>query len=405
MSLLFRYPALSRIVLTIYFKLNSIVDSIRKYLFPTMSKTNLFAIENGKTIKLTTTDQAYAIEVVDESCDATVTTLPDYFQRKIVIIDSVNSGSGRTEKNIYKSILKPLLDKFQIDAEYVSTDSPTAIANFAEKLPTDDYLIIFISGDTSINELVNNLEMRDGDGSIVVFPIPAGTGNALALSLGIVDVPTAITKLFTGNISNLHLYQIDLPKGSAYLVNQEKIPIVKPVNFLVVFSWAFHASLVADSDTPELRKFGLDRFKMAASDNLAREQSYPGQYLVNNKTISGPFSYWVLTPAKKFEPTFEILPNGDILDNNLHIVSFNTDTDIMEVMMQIYQQGQHIHNPKVVYEKVDGKLVLNATTNEPIERRFCIDGAIIALPGEIEQSIEIKLVGNSYNNWTIQVLH
>jgi diacylglycerol kinase family enzyme len=369
--------------------------------------TNLFTI-NNQTIKLLDND-SYQLEIADgESSGTTIEQLPEYLHRKIVVIDSINSGSGRTNKDVYKSILKPLFDKFLINHDYIKTESSSSIETFSKNLVHDDYLIICISGDTSINELVNNLEFdSNGNNSIAIFPIPAGTGNSLALSLDITDISTAIVKLFTGKISDLNLYQVDLPNRSNYLINQKKIPITKPVNFLVVFSWGFHASLVADSDTPELRKFGLNRFKMAAADNLSRDQTYKGNYSIlgSNNSFSGPFSYWVLTAAKKFEPTFEILPDGNILERNLYVISFKNDVDIVEIMNQVYQNGSHVKNPVVAYEKVDNKLILNIITENDIERRFCVDGAIVCLPDVKEQSIEVKPLGNIYNNWIIEVLH
>lgn len=366
------------------------------------SKRNLLSHRN-ETLQLITTNDGYELSI--GSGDAIVVEkLPEYFKNTI-IIDSVNSGSGRTGKNIFTQILQPIFDRFNFsDYRYIRTDSASSIGNIAKSLDQDSF-IIFISGDTSINEFVNNLPSPSSNSSLKIFPIPAGTGNSLALSLDLVDLETSIIRLFNGTISDLNLYQINLPKGSNYVVKEELIPITKPVNFLVVFSWAFHASLVADSDTPELRKVGLDRFKLAAFNNLSRDQVYPGNFQIGDKKYEGLFSYWVLTPAQKFEPTFVISPNGKILENNLYIISFNTGNDILALMNEVYAQGKHIHNPNVTYEKVEDKLILNAITDDDLQRRFCIDGAIVKLPNERDHKIEVTSLGNLINNWEIKVVH
>jgi diacylglycerol kinase family enzyme len=377
-----------------------------------MTVSDLFYIDSlGKLAQLVETSDSYTVELATASeRDLVIKSLPHYLTHNVIVVDSVNSGTGRNEgKSIYNSVLSPLFKVFSLNHSYFATTSPSSIANLAKNLqPGVEHTVIFISGDTSINEFVNNLpkQSQDATKSVVnIFPIPAGTGNALALSLNLTDITTSIRKLFSSTPHDLNLYQATLPVGSYYCRDDEKNPIEDPINFLVVFSWGFHASLVADSDNPELRKFGLDRFQIAAKNNLSRDQIYPGSYKIDDKVYQGDFSYWVLTPSNRFEPKFVILPKGNILEANLYIISFNTGTDIMEVMTQVYDNGAHINNPKVTYEKVEHSITLNTTTKNYLQRRFCIDGAILALPDSDEQQIiDINVLGNIYNDWKLKIL-
>ncbi|KAI5962072.1 uncharacterized protein KGF55_003147 [Candida pseudojiufengensis] len=324
--------------------------------------------------------------------DTLIKSIPEFLKNNVYIIDSVNSGSGREDLNLYTEIIKPLFSTLEIEYNYIQTKNADTINEFASTFNTPNSTIIFLSGDTSINEFVNNLKYKE---HINIYPIPSGTGNSLALSLGLTSQIQAVAHLLISEkISPLFTYEVELPSNSYYLVQDKpKDKINQPLKFLVVFSWAFHASLVADSDTQELRKHGLQRFQIAAKQNLEKEQKYEANLKINDEIVEGPFAYFVLTSAEKFEPTFEISPNGNILKDELYLIAFKTGIDIMEVMMQVYDKGSHIKNSNVIYKKIykDDKLELDILfSKDLIQRRFCLDGSIIALPETENHKIKIK---------------
>lgn len=94
--------------------------------------------------------------------------------------------------------------------------------------------------------------------------IPCGTGNALAHSSGItVDNTLGFSSLARGTPQPLPVFRVTLPAGSYALDGEGKAEqsqgdatSAKIVYGAVVFSWAFHSTLVADSDTPAYRAHG-----------------------------------------------------------------------------------------------------------------------------------------------------
>ena len=353
-------------------------------------------------------------EVEELEAEIVVKKLPNSLSKTIHIIDSVNSGVGRSEeKNIYTHIIKPLFTSLNIKYQHFKTESADSIAEFASNFQDQDATVIFLSGDTSVTEFINALNPA-GSGPISIFPIPTGTGNSFALSLGLTDpIKSIVLLLQAEKVSPLYLFTADIPKGTRYLVQNElKEEVSSPTHFIVVFSWAFHASLVADSDTPELRKHGIQRFRIAAENNLSREQEYEADFLINDEVISGPFAYWVLTPSKKFEPTFDISPKGNIFDDNLYLIAFRTKPGdgnyIMDIMKQVYDGGSHVDNPDVIYREITPKdrvqLKLKGS-KELLQRRFCVDGSIIALPDAKESSITIQVKDNTLGKWKLYILH
>lgn len=385
-------------------------------LFYLKEKKRLYGIETfDGEVKLVRNE----IEVVPEGIKTLdLGNQPEYFNNDIIVIDSVKSGTGRDDSSdIYKKILLPIFNDINVHHQHVGTTSENSIKEFGRGLSIkgDSVTLIFISGDTSVNEFVNSLPINKNLVKVNILVIPAGTGNSLALSLGFLDVYQAIGTFFSSSaeINSLNLYEAQFPKGSYYLVeDQKKDEVPESLMFIVVLSWAFHASLVADSDTPKLRKHGVERFKIAAYSNLSSEQKYEGIATFNGIKKEGPFAYFVLTPSNRFEKTFVVLPKGNILDDNLYLIAFNSEDDntgkyIMNIMGEIYDNGKHVENSKVTYEKISrGNTVVLETKNSAAlrQRRFCVDGSIIALPEKDTHLIKVTSSGNTFRNWSINVI-
>lgn len=338
----------------------------------------------------------------------------------VYVVDSMKSGTrGRPEDGLYNRVLGPILrDMVGVAHRYIATENAELVADFAASLRGNGrpVTVILLSGDLLVNELVNLLSEGNGS-SLKLATVPLGTGNSLALSIGLACDLKAVQKLLTykaDSIKPLNLYEAQFPAHSRFLIQDKPVgDIVRPQKFVVVLSWAFHAALVADSDTPEMRQHGLDRFKLAAFNNLLLEQRYEGSTSIEGRVFEGPYAYWVVTPAKRFEPTFEVLPLGNIFDRNLHWVAFNTEDDhnegkyIMDVMHQVYNKGLHVNNPKVRYEKVvDGETIVLRTKKalRARQRRFCLDGAIVELPEAELHEVTVKLTGNKHNGWSLSIV-
>ncbi|ODQ77124.1 hypothetical protein BABINDRAFT_163851 [Babjeviella inositovora NRRL Y-12698] len=340
-----------------------------------------------------------------------VTELPLYLRNHVLVIDSASSGAGRgASPGIYQQVIQPLFEILAIKHQYVLTQSATHIAEIAASLSHErDTTVLIISGDTSIQEFVNGLGKIATPKKIFIATIPHGTGNALSRSLRPDNGPLlAVKSLLEGSFGAFPIYEVQFPPLSSFVASSEPVSLLK---FVVVLSWGFHASLVADSDTPEMRKLGLQRFQVAAQDNLKREQIYHGtvEILAKGNVLTadnGPFSYVVVTPVTRFEPTFEISPQGNVFENSLYLVSFKgveKNEEILEIMHKVYAAGSHIHDPRVTYQKIMPGDVLKLAVNESGEtkRRVCVDGAIVASG---KGAIEVTCLGNHVNGWDLRLI-
>ncbi|KAG7191665.1 uncharacterized protein KQ657_002936 [Scheffersomyces spartinae] len=360
------------------------------------------------------------LEVIDiEGDDGECDRLPPHFKHcKVMVIDSIKSGTGRSKVNdIYGKILGPIFKDIELEHEYIKTKTSTSIEELAMRFPRDPALLIFLSGDTSINEFVNGLNIEGnekGGGQdatqLVIFPIPVGTGNSLLLSFEFDEVVVALKKLFSHDtsIKPLYTYEVKFPPGSYLTLENTKVrDLTTPLRFLVVLSWAFHAAIVADSDTPMLRKFGVARFKMAAMKNLASKEVYEATTSVNDTAIDiTQYGYWLVTPARKFEKTFVILPDGDIMKDELYLVAFNKNQDILSIMNQVYDNGKHTTNENVIYRKLTREDKLDLQLDGGVSNsRFCVDGSIVNVPGSDSGShVSVLFSGNHINGWDLFVV-
>lgn len=350
--------------------------------------------------------------LVPGSANAPDYTLPPHLRQPVLVIDLVLSGTGRPPNapDLYPQLLQPLFAAVGVVHHYIRTELKTHIADIAASLSSRgaSITVVFLSGDTLVHELINHLDATLA-GAVTLVLVPTGTGNALLRLVGHMDVWAALQALFQPLTPKpLPVYRVDFPEGST--VVHSGVP-VRLLYFLVVVLWCFHALLVADSETPEMRKLGMQRFQVAARENLQRDQCYHGLFSVTGgpsataRTVAGPLSYLVVTPVKRFEPTFDILPAGNVFTPDAHAVVMPhvLGSDLVEVMTKAYAKGAHVDDPRVEYLHLDGALTARIVLDEADahQRRVCVDGEIVACG---RGSVEVAYAGTCVNGWDVRLL-
>lgn len=265
--------------------------------------------------------------------------------------------------------------------------------------------IILLSGDGGIVDIVNTFmanPISNGYVEPVISILPLGTGNALAHSSGITrDRTFGLRSLLCGTEKHLPVFKATFEGRSRLLTNEGRTEEIIPIQQdgkhtlfgAVVFSWGFHASLVADSDTTEYRRHGSERFKMAANQNLfppdgSPPHIYRGLVQLCTKTSSSAtewnyvdrhgHTYVLATMVSHLEQTFNISPASTPLDGSLRVVHFGPmeGSRVMEIMKLAYDGGKHIYDPAVRYKEIEC-MRINFTERDPRWRRVCIDGMIV----------------------------
>jgi hypothetical protein len=180
----------------------------------------------------------------------------------IYFIVSGKSGAGLA-LSTYENVIAPLSKLFGIEIKVHKTSSKTSHKEFLAMTafsPDHENIIVVLGGDTMIYDLLNALPGNPhltASHRITVSPIPCGTGNALAMSLGITSIPIGISTFF--GVSQTRIVKTSpLPVLRITIRSKDREQVKWAA---VVCSWGLHASLVADSDDSEMRRqYGRQRF-------------------------------------------------------------------------------------------------------------------------------------------------
>ena len=360
--------------------------------------------------------------------------------REVHVIISTHSGSHAAQQ-YYDDTLSPFLTKHASHLElkknlFVHTTTlPTSISTLTSKLFLFNAkkgvknTILLLSGDGGIVDLINTLTttlQREIDDtrppSIFFKPIvclfPCGTANALANSAGIVK-KEPLEVLMTGRARPLPQFEVTFSRSARLVADegQKRLEFDEPggqseeasgelgyydpegnvrVYGCVVFSWGLHASLVALSDTVEMRKHGLERFKMAAGQLLEEGHVYRGTVKIkaagsgqwqtlrykDGEKDSNEHKYVLATQVSNLEEKFCISPHSKPMDGSLRLLAIGDESSdtVMKVLTLAYEEGKHIEEcaELITYQEIDS---LRIEFDEPDEkwRQVCIDGKIVAI--------------------------
>ncbi|KAL2815458.1 ATP-NAD kinase-like domain-containing protein [Aspergillus cavernicola] len=327
------------------------------------------------------------------------------------IIISTASGTG-TAGLLFSRILQRLLLYLGLNQYQVhETQSAQTITELCHSwfIPQAEagvqQTIVLLSGDGGLCDIIDSFYKTTKE--IRAMPnialIPAGTGNAMANSTGLSGHPkTALMALLRGNPSPVPVFAATFSHGASNVQDgQIRSPATGDAPCLkiyggVVASWGVHAALVADSDTAEYRKFGAERFKMAAEELLFPSDGnethrYNGTITLikrddeqeneHREVLGHKYHMYVLaTLVSNLEKDFMISPQSTLLDGCLRMIRFGPmpPQRAMQVLSSAYQKGQHVQDDDVMYSEIEGFRIDFHEADERW-RRACIDGRVVVV--------------------------
>ncbi|KAK0111592.1 hypothetical protein ONS95_001940 [Cadophora gregata] len=351
--------------------------------------------------------------------------LPPYLQsaKDVYVLISTLSGTGLAVA-FFDDILHPLLRAVGFeDSRYtvLKTKNADSVKEFTQFNLVDrasdgkEQVVIMLSGDGGIVDTINTLLQEKGRPSSYTKPtfvqLPLGTGNALFHSL---HKPSTLPSIYIqglrtllhGSPKALPIFKATFSPGARLLTNEGQTATSLPDNAVygaVVASHGLHSTLVADSDTTEYRKHGDKRFGLVANDLLYPKDGAPHKYKTDVTFFKGSkeellerqeHGYVLATLVSNLERLFTISPESKPFEAALRVVHFGTlsGDEAMEVMKAAYDNGRHVQNQAVGYDKVDGIKILFREEGEDWKwRRCCIDGSIVGV--EDGGWMEVRVLG------------
>lgn len=340
------------------------------------------------------------------------------------VIVSTKSGTGLATDFFNKAVHHALGYAGLGKADYVVhfTESATTVTELTEKkfLPRAQEPapqgILILSGDGGIVDILNGLQSTENSSPTKYVPpmvsiIPMGTGNALAHSTKLTDDNTlGLGSLVRGRLRKLPTFKATFSPGAQLLTDEANTEVELPTDSVtsfptlhgaVVCSWGMHAGLVGDSDTTEYRKFGVERFKMAAKEALyPSDGSPPHAYkakvsMLKRDGATGQeqwqsltreeHEYVLATMVSNLEKNFMISPESKPLDGKLRLVHFGpmSGDEVMRIMGLAYQNGKHVEDEAVGYEDIEGlRIEFEGNEEDARWRRICVDGKIVRVEND-----------------------
>jgi diacylglycerol kinase family enzyme len=345
-----------------------------------------------------------------------VTNIPSHLQHETgavtQVVISTGSGTGRA-KTIYQDALRPLFTYLGItNVEVYETESTETIIDLARSRFVElahngiPQTIILLSGDGGLVDILDVIYKTKKTISVppTLALIPCGTGNAMASSIGLRSGPVpGLSTLLQGSASPVPVFIANFSPGSRLVVDEgrQRTPIDTDAEAAghtlygaVVASWGLHAALVADSDTAEYRKYGVDRFKMAANELLYPSDGTPSHRFKGKITMTTSdgtneirqaveeleHMYALTTLVPRLEKEFLISPDSVPLSGQMKFIRFGpmSPEDAMHLMTLAYQGGQHVLESTVTYADIE-EVRIDFHEDEEKWRRVCIDGKIVAV--------------------------
>ncbi|KAI4182551.1 MAG: hypothetical protein L6R41_005916 [Letrouitia leprolyta] len=330
------------------------------------------------------------------------------------VIISVRSGVGEAQR-FFDDVLIEALSTIGLRQEAYNvhtTTSENTITEITEQilLPRANkgipQTILLLSGDGGIVDIVNTLLISKRSEEYkkpTIGLISMGTGNALANSTFLQqDLTRGLRTISRGRPHPLPTFTAHFSPGSVLLTNEGQSTVPLPpsptgqggiMHGVVVCSWALHASLVADSDTTAYRKFGSQRFQMAAKELMAsadgsRPHVYDGKITLfkigdkdqeySEEISETKTSYIVATLVSNFEKSLCISPYSRPLDGQLRVLRFGDipAEDVMRLIGMAMQGGGHEKDAMALYEPVNA-LRIQMDEEDGRWRRVCVDGKIV----------------------------
>ncbi|KAL6950797.1 hypothetical protein ACO0QE_000078 [Hanseniaspora vineae] len=257
----------------------------------------------------------------------------------ITVVDSIMAGKTREKRgDFYKDVIKPIFKSLGIENQtYFETIDKKSVekfaTNFIQKTSTklqaiQRHIVIFLSGDTTISEFLNNLEIPSQCGiqHIDILPLPLGTANA----------------------------------------------------------WS---SIV----NPEYSTMGLERFKLA-SETILKEYDLNVHLKVStdqdSKVIDDGFAYFAFLNQSNLEPNYKPSPLSKPFEQSLNLLGYTsklTKDKLVEAIMKGYNPDSQAivdyyrETDGVIYKKFNSNITIEIDEvfepiGENLKSQICIDG-------------------------------
>jgi sphingosine kinase len=241
-----------------------------------LRKTPLFKLSSSiEATALITAVQTYSLS----------NSSPSSSKRRVLAI--INPASGRgVAPAAYSKHIKPILEAAGMLLMDITTDRQSHGTELVKKLLPGEYdLILSLGGDGTMFEVLQGILQRPDwelmRQSTTLLQIPCGSGNALAASTGLWDVPTAAYAAVKGQKTLLDIASVvqmqqkqEGQEQNTALATQATPEEETRVRFFSFLSCTYGMLSCLDIGTEHLRWLGSTRFIVGAIQQIFKQQTF-----------------------------------------------------------------------------------------------------------------------------------
>jgi|MDSX01.1.fsa_nt_gb diacylglycerol kinase (ATP) len=270
------------------------------------------------------------------SCEAEATPKPG----RVHLL--VNPFSGRKRGKKVGAAARKLLEAAGVEVELHPSERAGHLVELSKALelrPTDALAVV--GGDGTLSEVITG-RMRAGGDLPRVGVIPAGTGNAQATELGILNVEEAVRRIVAGRVIRIDLAEVDLRSGTAK----------RPGDALRWYShnlvtWGLGVDSVVLAE--RMRWLGPARYDVGIVIKILANVRRRATLTVDGHAMEDDYTLFLIQNTQTGGAGLRLAPGASLDDGvmDLGILRRMTTSKLINAFGMLKQEGRHVFHPSV----------------------------------------------------------
>lgn len=264
-----------------------------------------------------------------------------------------NPESGNRDSNKFIKYVSKLMERYGYNDMYCPTLKTKGATDIIKNLPDDIDLVLIAGGDGTLNEGINgNIKRKK---RLKLAYIPFGTTNDVGRMYGFTkNYIKDLKLLFDGTFKNIDVCSIN---------NK---------NFIYVACCGNYMNVSYETPRRLKKKYGKMAYVIYAMKQLSKKiNHYELTYKINNKTVSGNYSFVFITNTSRIAGVSGIYDDVKLDDKMFEVVfcKASTKKEILRDLCLVKTRDLDTIK-EIEYYKTD-KLEIEFASDVPI---WCIDG-------------------------------
>ena len=280
----------------------------------------------------------------------------------------VNPYSGRKKgKKVAEKTIKILNNAgLAVESHYSEYAGHLVEISSLLSINNEDCIAV-VGGDGSLSEVITG-RMRTNSEKLPRFAvIPAGTGNAQATGIGIMNTEDAVERILSGRTQLIDLAEVKLNSGT---IKKPGKPMIWYSHNLVTWGLGVDSTILAE----KIRWAGPIRYDIGIVIMILFNRRRKAILTIDDTKIEDDFTLFLIQNTQTGGSGLQLGPGASVDDGlmDLGILKRMTRRSIFKAFSMLQKEARHVFHPSVKYHRFEK---LKIETDEPTA--INIDGELI----------------------------